>query len=446
MNRVYRVIWSHVLNAWVAVSEIAKGRGKAARTVALLALPAIAQASPIGGQVVSGIGSISQNGAVTTINQTSQNLSLNWKSFNVGASETVNFVQSSATSLAVNRIYDTNGSQILGHLNANGQIWLINPNGILFGKSAQVNVGGLVASTLDNITTSGSKVSFSGSGSGRVVNEGSINGRYVALLGNTVINNGNVAARLGSVALGAGSSVSLTFSGSDLVSMQVDKGVLNALVENGGAILADGGRVILSAGAKDALLASVVNNSGVIEARTVQNVNGTITLLGGMKAGTVNVGGTLDASAPNGGNGGFIETSAAHVNVSNDAKVTTLSNEGVSGSWLIDPTDFNIAATGGDITGAALSANLAGGSVTISSTSGTSGTSGDINVNDVVSWSANTLTLNAQNNININAALNGSGTASLAFQFGQGAVSAGNTSTDNVNAAVSLPSGNHFRS
>ena len=363
MNRVYRIIWSHVLNAWVAVSEIAKGRGKAARTVALLALPAIAQASPIGGQVVSGIGSIAQSGAVTTINQTSQNLSLTWKSFNVGTQETVNFVQPSATSLAVNRIYDTNGSQILGHLNANGQIWLINPNGILFGKSAQVNVGGLVASTLDNITTSGSKVSFSGSGSGRVVNEGAISGRYVALLGNTVINNGTISTS--SAALGAGSTVSLTFSGSDLVSMQVDKGVLNALVENGGAILADGGRVILSAGAKNELLASVVNNSGLIEARTVKNVNGAITLLAGMKAGTVNVSGTLDASAPQGGNGGAIETSAANVKIANDAKITALSNEGVTGSWLIDPQDFTIAATGGDMTGTTLSNSLATASVTI---------------------------------------------------------------------------------
>ncbi len=202
--------------------------------------------------------------------------------------------------------------------------------------------------------------------------------------------------------------------------------------------------VPVSRGAKDELLASVVSNTAVIEARTVQNMNGTITLLAGMKLGTVNVSGTLDASAPNGGNGGFIETSGASVKIANDAKVTTFSNDGLNGSWLIDSPDFTIAATGGNMTGATLSANLATTSVTISSTFGTSGTSGDINVNDVVSWSANTLTLKAQNNININAALNGSGTASLAFQFGQGAVSAGNTSTDNVNAAVNLPAGNHF--
>ena len=444
LNRVYRVIWSHVLNAWVAVSEITKGKGKVSRTVALLALPAIAQASPIGGQVVSGIGTISQSGAVTTIHQSSQNLNLAWKSFNIAPTETVNFVQPSATAIAVNRIYDTNGSTILGHLNANGQVWLLNPNGILFGKSAQVNVGGLVASTLDNISTSGSKTSFSGSGSGKVENDGSISGRYVALLGNTLINNGNVSARLGAAVLGAGSSVTLTFSGNDLVSMQVDRGVLNALVANGGAILADGGRVILSSGARNDLLSSVVNNTGLIEARTVLNRNGVITLLGGMKAGTVNVGGTLDASAPNGGNGGYIETSGANVNMAHDARVTTLSSSGANGTWLIDPVDFTIAATGGNMTGAALSTSLAAGNVTIASTSGTSGTSGDVNVNDSVTWSANTLTLNAQNNINIDAALNGSGTAGLALQYGQGALAAGNTSNYYVNAAVNLPAGNNF--
>jgi filamentous hemagglutinin family protein len=57
-------------------------------------------------------------------------------------------VQPSASSIAVNRIVDTNGTQILGHHNANGQVYLINPNGILFGQGAQVNVGRLVSSTL----------------------------------------------------------------------------------------------------------------------------------------------------------------------------------------------------------------------------------------------------------------------------------------------------------
>ena len=319
LNRIYRIIWSHVLNAWVAVAENVRGRGKSSArkliSAALSLTATLVQASPIGGQVVSGAGAIAQSGNVTTITQSSQNLSLTWKSFNVGSNETVNFLQPSASAIAVNRIFDTNGSRILGHLNANGQIYLINPNGILFGQGAQVNVGGLVASTLDlnDASLSGNSRSFSGTGTGSVVNLGTINARYVALLGNHVSNQGLITARLGSVALGAGSAATLTFSGNDLVHMQVDKGVLNSLVENGGLIQADGGYVIMTAGAKDELLASVVNNTGVIEAQAVDNRNGSITLLGGA-AGTVNAGGTLDASSATGA-GGKVVLTANHVQV-----------------------------------------------------------------------------------------------------------------------------------
>lgn len=124
MNRIYRLVWSKVRNAWVAVAENAKGHGKGTSRskliVAAMSLSAtVAQAAPIGGQVVSGAGSISQAGSTTTIQQTSQNLSLNWQSFNIAKQETVNFQQPSAAAIAVNRIFDTNGTQILGHINAN---------------------------------------------------------------------------------------------------------------------------------------------------------------------------------------------------------------------------------------------------------------------------------------------------------------------------------------
>ncbi|MET0379463.1 MAG: YDG domain-containing protein, partial [Spongiibacteraceae bacterium] len=329
--------------------------------------------------------------------------------------------------------------------NANGQVYLINPNGVLFGQGAQVNVGALVASTLDlnDAALTGDKRSFSGNGAGSVINRGAINaieGGYVALLGNQVGNEGVITAPSGAVALGAGSAATLTFSNNSLVGMQVDASVLNSQADNGGLIRADGGIVVMTAGAKDSLLASVVNNTGVIEARTVENRDGSIVLLGGMQAGTVNVAGTLDASAADGGNGGFIETSAAHVQVAGDAKITTAAAMGLAGTWLIDPVDFTIAASGGDITGAALSSNLGSGNVVIQSTTGSAGTLGDVNVNDAVTWSANKLTLNAQNNININANLNASSSASLALEYGQGAVAAGNTSSVVTHgASVNLP-------
>ncbi|HUH56639.1 MAG TPA: YDG domain-containing protein, partial [Rhodanobacter sp.] len=448
MNHIYRLVWSQVRRAWLVVSELASGRGKAGRTsrpqrlawlavlpLSLSPVPGMAMAagattSPQGGQVTAGSGHISQSGLTTTINQHSQNLSLNWQSFNVGAQSTVNFVQPNAQSIAVNRIADANGSVILGHLNANGQVFLINPNGVLFGQGAQVNVGGLVASTLDvsDRELGRGTLHFGGAGRGSVTNRGTliaVPGGYVALLGHSVSNQGAIHAPAGGVALAGGSAVTLNFDGNRLLDMRVDASTLNALAENRQLIVADGGQVLMSAGAKDALLASVVNNTGTIQAQTVQNRAGKIVLLGGMAAGTTHVAGTLDASAPNSGDGGFIETSAAHVQVSDGTRISTLAAAGNNGSWLIDPQDFTIApdkagtvAAGtpsGDISGAMLTTALGSGNVTILSSQGSSAGSGNINVNDAVSWGANTLTLTAANNININAVMTASGSAGLAL-------------------------------
>ena len=439
MNHIYRLCWNRSLSQWVPASELAhttqvrgggsRKRGTAGQRVMALSLLAMslsmaglahAGTAPTGGQIVSGSAQIQQLGNTTTIRQNSQTLSLNWQSFNIAPDQTVDFLQPNSGAIAINRIFSTTPSEIDGHLNANGQVWLINPNGVLFGQGAQVNVGGLVASTLDldDSTLDSSNRSFSGSGKGSVINRGTItaaNGGYVALLGNQVSNQGTITAQLGTVALAGGSAVTLTFTGSQLVHLQVDQSTLNNLAENRQLIVADGGRVIMTAGAKDALLASVVNNTGVVQAQTVQNQNGTITLLGGMTAGQVNVGGTLDASAPNGGAGGSIETSAAHFNLASDAHITAAAPQGKAGTWLVDPTDLTIDSTAA----ATISQTLNGGtSVTEQTTStGVSGVGtqssglGDINVNAKVSWSnaAATLTLDALHGINVNAPVEGAG-------------------------------------
>ena len=393
---------------------------------------AYASGGPTGGQIVGGSGQIQQIGNTTTIRQNSSTLSLNWQSFNIAPDQTVNFVQPGSNAIAINRIFASTPSEIYGHLNANGQVWLINPNGVLFGQSAQVNVGGLVASTLDfdDSTLGSSNRRFSGNGKGSIVNRGSLtasNGGYIALLGNQVSNQGVVTAQLGTVAMGGGSAVTLTFSGNQVVHLQVDQSTLNNLVENRQLIVADGGRVIMTAGAKDSLLASVVNNTGRVQAQTVQNHDGTITLLGGMEAGTVNVGGTLDASAPKGGNGGFIETSGAHAHIAEGVVITTKAAGGKDGTWLVDPTDFTIAASGGDITATNLETQLASGNVALSSANGAGGTSGNVNVNAAVTWNANTtLTLTASNNVVLNAAITNTGTSSKTV------LNAGNAFVNNV--------------
>ena len=462
LNHVYRLVWNTLSQSWVVVSEITRSRGKPSSgrlgavlaALGLSAMPYLSYAEPTGGVVTAGSGTVHQSGAVTTIQQNSQQLSLNWDTFNIAAHETVNFIQPNATALAVNRILDTNGSRILGNINANGQIWLINPNGVYFGQGAQINVGSLLASTLNplgNLTTDGTQV-FGNGGNGRVVNEGTIralNGGYVALIGNQVSNAGSIQASQGAVALGAGSQVSVTFADNQLLSLTVDKSTLNNLAENKGLIQADGGVALMSAGARDSLLASVVNNEGIIEARTVDHKEGKIILLGGMAAGTTKVAGTLDASAQT-GNGGFIETSAAKVQVADGAQVTTQAQNGKTGLWLIDPTDFSIesgngARTDSSIGASTLASNLATTDVSIQ-TLAPGSEQGDINVNAAVNWvSNNDLTLNAHRNININQSITATGaTAKLNLWYGQGAVAAGNTSTYNVNAKVNLQAGDNF--
>ena len=409
----------------------------------------IANASPTGGQVTTGAGQISQSGSTTTVQQSSQTLSLNWQSFNVGTQETVNFVQPNSSSLAVNRINSATGSEILGHLNANGQVWLINPNGVLFGEHAQVNVGGLVASTLDLVGDGSTDTrKFSGSGNGAVTNQGTINaatGGYVALLGHQVSNQGVISAQLGTVALGAGSAQTLTFSGNRLLHLQVDASELGDLVENRKLIQANGGQVFMTAGAKDAVLASVVNNTGVVQAQTVENHNGTIVLLGG-GAGTVNVGGTLDASAPGGGDGGSVETSGATVNIGATAKINAGAPSGKAGTWLVDPQDLTIDSTAATTIAQSLNS---GTNVTEQTTSGaasgvgqqTAGL-GDINVNSAISWSnaAATLTLTAYHGINVNAPVSGAGQVVMSTTSGNLTLG----SAVSGQAGVTLSSGANF--
>jgi filamentous hemagglutinin family protein len=394
-----------------------------------LACAAGAHALPMGGQVAAGGASMTAGPGNLTVNQSTSSAVINWQSFSIGQGEAVAFVQPNSQSVALNRVLGADPSSILGSLSANGKVFLVNPNGVLFASGAQVNVAGLVASTLD-ITDAdfmAGRYHFAGTSRETVRNQGSINadGGYVALLGANVSNDGVISARLGSVALGAGEAITLDVAGDGLLSVAVDKGAVDALVANGGLIQADGGKVMLSARAAGQLLRTAVNNTGVIEARTLQNRDGSISLMGDADSGVVNVSGRLDASAPNGGNGGFIETSAATVNVDSAATITTASVGGITGTWLIDPVDFVIGTTlaPGNISGTTLSGLLVNNSVTISTTAATTATlnevgsppvvtsspigTGKITVNGAIAWVAagvsTTLTLNAAGDVVINA-------------------------------------------
>ncbi|MFA7351467.1 MAG: filamentous hemagglutinin N-terminal domain-containing protein [Methylotenera sp.] len=425
LNRIYRLVWSQVNNCWVAVAETAKGRGKSTTkrklaAIVMAMLPTLALAGLDGGVIVGGQGVIVNPNLVQ---QNSSRLAINAQGFGVGVGETFTINQNLATDLALIRVWGQNPSNILGSINAKGQLFVSNPNGVLFGTGAQVNVGGLVATSLDISSDdfmAGNITFYNRAGAGSVINKGNLTaaeGGYIALLAPEVRNEGIISATLGKAVLASGDQITLTLNNGALVEYNIDKGTVNGLVENKHLIQADGGQVFMSGKAADALTTSVVNNTGIIRARTVQNHDGVIKLMGDMQTGTVNVGGTLDASAPDGGNGGFIETSAAHVKVANGTHVTTLAanvDGGTyqNGTWLIDPQDYTIGA-GGDITGATLSTNLGLGNVSILSSGGGTAGNGDIFVNDAVSWSANNLTLTAARDINVNAVMTASGTSTL---------------------------------
>ncbi|HWR28374.1 MAG TPA: filamentous hemagglutinin N-terminal domain-containing protein [Negativicutes bacterium] len=307
----------------------------------LLLQVSIGYANPTSGVITAGSGSISQTGTTTTVTQNTGKMSVNWQSFNINSNEAVNFVQPSAASIALNRIVGNSASNIYGQLNANGQVFLINPNGVLFAPGAQVNVGGLVASSL-NLSDSdflAGKYNFNGS-TGSVVNHGTItaaNKGYVALLGAQVSNQGIIVANQGTVALGAGSAVTLDLAGDGLLNLAVNGATLQALVENKNLIQANGGQVIMTARAADTLAGTVVNNTGIVQAQRINNANGVIVLDGGTN-GIVSVSGTLDASGAAAGQtggtvkvlGNTVAVDNATINASGDAGGGTVL---IGGNW-----------------------------------------------------------------------------------------------------------------
>ena len=282
--------------------------------------PAVAPTQlPSGGQVTSGAASIQQGqgptGApMTIIQQTTPKAILQWDSFNVGRDATVRFEQPSNSSVALNRVLITDPSQILGRLQANGQVVLVNPNGVLFAPSSRVDVGGLVV-TVHDITNEdflNDRWTFGGasggaggggrSGTGGITNQGELLaglGGYIALLAPHVVNDGVILAQEGSVALASGSAISLKFGAQGLVSVLVDEPVVNALIENRHLVRAPGGLVVMTAQSANAIFESVINQSGQVEVPSVREVNGRIVLQAGDR-GAANVSGQLNTSSSSG--------------------------------------------------------------------------------------------------------------------------------------------------
>ena len=316
---------------------------------ASLLVPGLVLANPSGGVVVGGSANISTPSAnQTLINQSSNAAVINWQQFDIGGNQMVQFVMPSSSSLVLNRIVGGSAAQIFGDLSANGRVFLIDPQGILFGRTASLNVGGLVASTM-NISNqdfmSGNYVFSSGGGGGgsgaSVVNAGHIttaDGGFVVLAGDYVKNTGVIQARMGQVVLASGSAMTMDLQGNGLISFAVNQATLaqKAGVDNAGQILADGGRVLMTADTARNLVGSAVNNSGLIQAQGIASHGGEIELTA--SGGDISDSGTLDASST-GGAGGTVQISGDHnIDIQNGAQILANGSQGGSVSIVADGT------------------------------------------------------------------------------------------------------------
>jgi len=389
---------------------------------------------PTGGTVVGGVSTISQSGARMDVNQSTDRTVIDWRSFDVGGNAHVNFDQPSTSAIAVNRINaSTAPSQINGALTANGNVWVLNPNGVMFGASSRVDVSGLVASTgninVGQFMSGSNRIDFTGGAGGSVINEGQITvseGGMAAFVAPHVRNNGVIRARLGKVTLAAGETFTLDLAGDKLV--EIGLGSSNATAEQLGQVIAEGGIVEISAKAAGGLIDSVVNISGYTSVASATLDGGEIVLGGGSitttasavfnaDAGDNGDGGSIIAYADdigyydgsfsarggdNGGDGGFVETSGKSVRIADGISVDTSAANGETGNWSIDPDDLVV---GVDIAAATIVGSLNTTDVTLLANN-------SITVNEAIDSSAqansNILALNDEdtNNdltINLNA-------------------------------------------
>ncbi len=471
--RCYKTVFSKRLGARVAVGEHASSQGKAtgasssastsgqspcsdawagsfwgalSSTFALVALvwatPAWAQpathALPTGGQVVQGAVQFNQSAQQLNIHQSTDRAAINWQRFDIGAAAKVNIQQPSAQSVLLNRVGGESPSQIFGQLTANGQVILVNPNGMVFGKDGSVSAAGFTGSTLhisdadfmagkERYTRTGTAASTSA-----IVNRGLIQaapGGYVALLGASVSNEGRIEAPQGNVFMAAADAVTLPsptvglpIGQSGRIRLELTPASINAAVANhkGGTIVTEGGQVYLQAAALNQAMATVLQ-SGSIDTTGVQG--GQVHVLA--DGGRIRVDGQIKANSTNGSAGGDIyigrdkdtnvlaavgdasgaklESKGGFVETSGQYLATT-GTRVTAKEWLLDPTDINIVAIGTatpetatvpgsglfqDTTGISASEVLkadieaainAGTSVTISTANPTAGANGSGNI------------------------------------------------------------------
>ncbi len=378
--------------------------------VFLCLLPTSLFAAPQGGTISAGQGSINHlSSSSAVINQASQSMAVDWQSFNLSAQDSVRFNQPNRASAVLNRIHDQNPSQIFGSINANGRVFLMNPNGILFGQSARVNVGALVASGMnisneDFLNKNFEFNSINSHSSGHVINRGLLQaamGGSINLIGKSIVNEGVIVANQGQVNLGAANKVTLDFDGDGLIQFQVEGNLvsnaegLNAAITNKGEIRSEGGSVLIHSSVAENVFNQAINNSGYINAGRIENKNGVVRLVAAESA-IVNSG-EIEVSALDELSAGHVSIQANHINQTGDiiANGGERGNGGDVFAVATDTLSFNgeISALAGDVEGNGGFVELSGhehvniqGNVKLDSNNGEAGTllidPGSINIVD----------------------------------------------------------------
>ncbi|HEX3883081.1 MAG TPA: MBG domain-containing protein [Stellaceae bacterium] len=366
--------------------------GAAAAVLSTLGLPHAGLANPAGGTVVSGSATIARSGKNLTINQSTNRAILNWHSFSVGKGETTRIVEPSAASAILNRVTGGDPSVLLGRLQSNGQVYLINPNGVMVGPSGVIDTRGFIASTLnvpDAAFQQGGSLIFSGGSTATITNLGTIKstGGDVALIALHVVNGGSILAPDGQAILAGGNQVLYVPDGQSEVAIQPTQAPGGASVDNSGRMAA--ASVQLEAAGSPYALA--VNNSGQVNATGVSQVGGRVVLDGGagdvenggsitapggnatLSGGRVAVTGNVDVSAPSGGGTIAVQgTNAAVVTPTGSlsANATQQGNGGHIGVTSQGATNFagTAGATGGPQGGNGGTAEISGRTLGVTGT------------------------------------------------------------------------------
>ena len=391
--------------------------------------PHYAFANPQGGTVTDGSASISGEGTATvTITQSSDRTVVEWDSFSVGATEQVIFQQPSSAALAANKVIGTAPSEIFGQISANGQVLIINGNGMVFGRDSVIDAASFIATTHDisnyDIMTGDDALDFSG-GTASIRNEGTItvqDGGIAALLAPNIHNDGVITARLGTISLAASQSISVDFYGDGLLSFSADSALSSALqkadspmIDQQGTLSADGGLIQMTAKAASDVINQSVNIGGLVRARTAETKNGRIILSGdtaiqldtgaqldtsgdstagdiAITASSVSLGGQIDASG--GSQGGDVAITASGL-VALSGEIDASASSGAGGTIIVradritennsSTLDASGATKGGTISVTGTSRYLSSGSYDASASSGTGG------LIDVTSWDVRAL-------------------------------------------------------